>query len=156
MKVAIADLLDPQMIVLDLESNKKKEIIAELVSAVQNANSSLIQDVKKLNKELLSRERDNSTGIGDGIAIPHTIVEGLAGTVIAFGRKKSGVNFQSIDGKPAHLFFLILAQKGKEIQHLQTLSKLSRLLHNVQLRENLLNARTAEEIIELFQFVENQ
>ena len=104
----------------------------------------------------MEREKSSSTGIGNGVAIPHKLISGIDETVMAFGRKSSGINFDSIDGKPSELCFLILGQEGKSTKHLRILSKLARLLHNSDFRSILADTMSPEKIIEAIKQQEDE
>ncbi|HQC23908.1 MAG TPA: PTS sugar transporter subunit IIA, partial [Syntrophales bacterium] len=95
---------------------------------------------------LLEREKLGSTGIGDGIAIPHGKLKGLERLVISFGRSRQGVDFDAIDGKPVHIFFLLMAPESSTGQHLKALAKISRMLKDPGFRSDLMAAENAEEI----------
>ena len=143
-----SSLLDPRCIVLDLKGKKKKEILEELVGLLKSSDK--IFDADEIVEELLDRERIGSTGIGKGIALPHKLIHGLQNPLVVFGRKKRGVNYDALDKVPVKLFFLILGSEGAQGEHLKLLSKLARFLHNEQFIENLLKAKTPEDVLEIF------
>jgi PTS system nitrogen regulatory IIA component len=105
-----------------------------------------LPDKEKPVEILLERERLGSTGIGDGIAIPHGKLKGIQRIICSFGRTKAGIDFQSIDERPTHLFFLLLAPEDSASEHLQALARLSRLLKDDHLRKRLLEADSKEDI----------
>lgn len=146
--IKLSKLLNENCIELDLKANKKKDVIEELLSILKQNGKTGNIDIPSLLEEMMEREKSSSTGIGNGVAIPHKLISGIDETVMAFGRKSSGINFDSIDGKPAELFFLILGQEGKSTKHLRILSKLARLLHNSSFRAILSETKSPEEIIE--------
>lgn len=148
--VRISELLQPSCIKLELEASKKKDVIRELLNLLSVQGHLPPSQVEQVWQELLEREKASSTGIGSGIAIPHKIIHGFSSTVMAFGRKKKGIPFDSIDGQPVNLVFLILGKEGSESFHLRLLSKLARLLQQPAFRESLLNAETPEEISSIF------
>jgi PTS system nitrogen regulatory IIA component len=143
----ITDILDADSIVEKLIARDKKGVLEELVS-VLIANGRL-SDKEKSVQVLLERERLGSTGIGDGIAIPHGKLKGIEGIICSFGRSKEGIDFQSIDEKPCHLFFLLLAPEEGAGDHLKALARLSRILKDVHFRTRLLEAATKEDIFRL-------
>jgi fructose-specific phosphotransferase system IIA component len=145
----ITEFLQPSCIKMELESNKKKDVLLELLTLFQQEG--LIDEAQKdhIWKDLLEREKVSSTGIGSGVAIPHKIVPGLQTTVIAFGRKKKGVPFDSIDGQPVTLLFLILGKEGSEAFHLRLLSKLARLLQQEAFREELIRSESPDQILSI-------
>lgn len=140
----ITDILDEDSIIAELTSRDKKGVLEELVSVL--VEHGWLKDKEKPVQVLLERERLGSTGIGDGIAIPHGKLKEIKGIICSFGRTKGGVDFQSIDEKPAHLFFLLLAPEDSASEHLQALARLSRLLKDDQLRRRLMEANSKEEI----------
>ena len=98
---------------------------------------------------LMDRERLGSTGIGDGIGIPHGKLKGIDSLVIGFGMSKNGVDFESIDNRPTHLFFLIITPEESTGLHLKLLAQISKLLKNESFREKLMNATDKNEIFSI-------
>lgn len=119
----------------------------ELCQVLQEADPKL--NPERLMEVLIERERLGSTGIGDGIAIPHGKLENLSHLLLAFGRSKAGVEFDSLDGKPAHLFFLVVAPDKSAGIHLKALARISRLLKSGSVRKDLVEAKGAPEIFEV-------
>jgi len=140
----IVEILDRRAIVEDLSSRDKKGVLQELVSVL--VESGRLKEPEKPLHVLLEREKLGSTGIGDGVALPHGKLNGLDGIVCSFGRSKQGVDFQSIDEEPAHLFFLLLAPENSAGEHLQALARLSRLLKDPQFRKRLMAAGSKEDV----------
>lgn len=140
----ITDILDEESIIAELTARDKKGVLEELVSVL--VTHGRLPDREKPVEVLLERERLGSTGIGDGIAIPHGKLKGIQGIICSFGRTKAGIDFQSIDERPTHLFFLLLAPEESASEHLQALARLSRLLKDDQLRKRLLEADSKEDI----------
>jgi len=134
----IADLLDIKAISTELTSSKKVEVLAEMVDLLRRVQPDL--DAKELLAVLIDREELGSTGIGDGVAIPHGKLKGLERLLMAFGRKKAGVDFDSMDNRPAHLFFLLLAPENEATLHLKALARISKLLRKEDVRRQLLDA----------------
>ena len=143
----VAELLDARTIKLELEARKKSEALQELVELLHRAGK--IQDAEAAVAGLIAREKLTSTGIGSGIAIPHLLSEQAEETVMAFGRKREGLRFDSVDNQPVTLIYLIVGPKHQEYAHLRLLSRLSRLLHDESFRQDLLEAETAEEILRI-------
>jgi len=140
----IAEVLKKDFILEQLASRTKGDVLKELADAVLSEQTDY-HPGEAVNV-LLEREKLGSTGIGDGIAIPHgklNIVDNLA---ISFGRSKEGIDFNAMDGKPVYLFFLLLAPENAAGQHLKMLAKLSRMLKDATFRKNLLEATSKEEI----------
>ena len=140
----IADILDEDSIIAELTARDKKGVLEELVSVL--VTHKRLPDKEKPVEILLERERLGSTGIGDGIAIPHGKLKGIQRIICSFGRTKAGIDFQSIDERPTHLFFLLLAPEDSASEHLQALARLSRLLKDDHLRKRLLEADSKEDI----------
>ena len=143
----IHDILCEECISLNLGARKKTAVIEELVELLLRAGK--VADKGALTAELLERERTASTGIGQGIAIPHRITERVSTTLMAVGRSPAGVAFDAIDKKPVHLFFLILGPPGNPAGHLKLLSRLSRLLLHGDLHRQLMDAPTGAAVLEL-------
>ena len=140
----IAEVLKKDFVLEQLSSRTKGDVLKELADAVLSDRTDY-QPGEAVNV-LLEREKLGSTGIGDGIAIPHgklNIVDDLA---ISFGRSKEGIDFNAMDGKLVYLFFLLLAPENAAGQHLKMLAKLSRMLKDATFRKNLLEAPSKEEI----------
>lgn len=143
----ITDILHEDSIIGKLTSRDKKGVLEELVSV-------LVEHGRLKSKEnpvqvLLERERLGSTGIGDGIAIPHGKLKDIKSMICSFGRTREGIDFQSIDEKPSHLFFLLFAPQDSAGEHLQALARLSRILKDGQLRKRLMEAASKNEIYRL-------
>lgn len=134
----IADLLDIRAISSELSSNKKVEVLAEMVDLLRRVQPDL--DAAELLAVLIDREELGSTGIGDGVAIPHGKLRGLDRLLMAFGRKQDGIDFDSMDNRPAHLFFLLLAPESEATLHLKALARISKLLRKDDVRRQLLDA----------------
>jgi PTS system nitrogen regulatory IIA component len=140
----IQDIVSPEAIVDDLRADSKEGILHELSELIANIVPKLSAD--SLAAILMERESLGSTGIGDGVAIPHGKVGGIEHLVAAFGRSRNGVQFQSLDGKPAHLFFLIVAPEYSAGMHLKALARISRLLKDERFRRSLLDAEDVDEL----------
>jgi fructose PTS system EIIBC or EIIC component len=145
----IIELLTQSTILLNIEGNKKEEAIDQLVDTLLNAGK--ITDRSAFKTAILKREELSTTGVGDGIAIPHAKVQAVKEPAIAFGKSISGVDYQSLDGHPAHLFFMIAAPEGANDTHLKALARLSGLLMNQEVRKQLLSANTKDEIINIIE-----
>ena len=140
----IQDIVSPEAIVDDLRADSKEGVLRELSEVIANIVPKLSAD--SLAAILMERESLGSTGIGDGVAIPHGKVGGIEHLVAAFGRSRNGVQFHSLDGKPAHLFFLIMAPEYSAGMHLKALARISRLLKDERFRRSLLDAEDADEL----------
>jgi PTS system fructose-specific IIC component len=142
----ITELLTKNTILLNIEGSQKEDTIDQLVGVLMNAGK--ISDPTEFKAAILKREGQSTTGIGDGIAIPHAKTKAVREAAIVFGKSASGVDYESLDGKPAHLFFMIAAPEGANNTHLEALARLSGLLMKAEVRYQLLLATSPEEIIE--------
>lgn len=143
----IADLIENK-ILLNMKAKDSQGAIEELTELIDDKVPSV--NKKALVNDLMEREKLGSTGIGKGIAIPHVRTDAVERVVVAFGRSEKGVDFNALDDKPVHLFFLIASPENSENEYLNTLARVSRLLKKDQFREELLEAESNEAIIALF------
>ena len=143
----IVDFLNIKAIDDDLRSSNKPGVIRELVGLALKVEPSL--DPNALVETLERREKLQSTGIGNGVAIPHGRTEIVPKIIGCIGRSRSGVDFQSLDGQPTHLFFTLFIPEAAEGEHLKALARLSRLLKSAGVRERLLEAPDAAAIFEI-------
>lgn len=141
----ITELLKRETIAMDLDATSKEGVIDALVDQLDHAG--ILSDVKAFKEAIMAREGQSTTGIGEGIAIPHAKVDAVKKPAIAFGKSKAGVDYQSLDGQPAHLFFMIAAPEGGAQTHLDALAKLSGVLMDDEVRKSLLNAETPDEVL---------
>lgn len=142
----ITELLSENTILLNIEGNQKEATINQLVDVLFKTGK--ISDRAEFKAAILKREEQSTTGIGDGIAIPHAKTKVVNEAAIVFGKSATGVNYESLDGKPAHLFFMIAAPEGANNTHLEALARLSGLLMKAEVRYELLMATTSEEVID--------
>lgn len=145
--VSISDLLSEDVVESNLEAESRDEVFDELIGCLVE-NGDLDSDESAL-KALQDREEILSTGIGEGLAIPHAKMEDIDNFLAAFARIPDGVDFKSLDGKPAHLIFLLLSPKGEAGRHVRVLARVSRILKNANFRERLLEADSADAILDL-------
>jgi PTS system fructose-specific IIC component len=150
----ITELLKKDTIILDLKSSNKAEVIDELVNKLDSAGR--LNDKEEYKKAILKRESDFSTGIGDGIAIPHAKTTAVKTPALAFGRSDNGLDYDALDGEPVNIFFMIAASEGANNTHLETLSRLSTLLMNPDFKTKLLEAKTEEEVLSLIDSQEEE
>ena len=143
----IQDIVSPEAIVDNLRADTKEGVLRELSEVIAKSIPKL--STNSLAAILMERENLGSTGIGDGVAIPHGKVAGIEHLVAAFGRSRNGVQFHSLDGKPAHLFFLIMAPENSAGMHLKALARISRLLKDERFRRSLLEAADVDELRKL-------
>ena len=128
----------------DLKAVDKRGVLEEMVGDVASKSDGL--DKERLLEILLEREKLGSTGIGYGVAIPHGKLKNIDSVVVTFGRSVAGIDYQSLDDKPAHLFFLILAPEDSTAVHLRILARISKLLKDPSFRKKLLSVSSADEI----------
>jgi PTS system nitrogen regulatory IIA component len=140
----IEDILAEDLVLPDLAAGSKSEVLAELAEAVARRHPEI--DKARLLSALEDRERLNTTALGDGVAIPHGKLPGIRRVIAAFGRERAGIDFQSLDGKPTHLFFLLVAPEDSAGAHLKALARISRLLKDPAFRARLLEAPDAHAI----------
>ena len=149
----IGDYLKEEQILLDLKVGKKEEAIKEIATLLKGAKE--ITDFETFLKNVFEREKLATTGIGHEVAIPHARTNAVKDFVIAFGRSKEGVEFNSLDSKTAKIIFLMATPKEKGLStYLKTLAYLSRLLQKESFRNSLLQASSPKEIIDQFKKAE--
>ncbi|MCP4368264.1 MAG: PTS sugar transporter subunit IIA [Deltaproteobacteria bacterium] len=142
----ILDVLKKEAIISDLQSRDKKGILEELVAPI-----AIITEIKHkdLVRVLMDREKLGSTGIGGGIGIPHGKLKQLESLALGFGLSRKGVDFESMDSQPTHIFFLLVTPENSTGLHLKMLARISRILKHDNFKENLLNAASSEEIFSI-------
>lgn len=150
----ITDLLTKDTINLSITSKNKSGVIDELIETLNAAGK--LSDKTAFREAIMAREEQSTTGVGDGIAIPHAKTSAVKAPAIAFGRSKTGADFDSLDGKPAHLIFMIAAPEGANNTHLEVLSRLSSILLNKEVSQKLMEAETKEEILEIINHFDKQ
>ncbi|ELK47999.1 fructose-specific PTS transporter subunit EIIC [Halobacillus sp. ACCC02827] len=141
----ITDLLTKDTILLNMSAASKPEAIDELVGKLDTAGK--LNDRAAFKQAIEAREEQSTTGIGDGIAIPHAKTAAVKNPAIAFGRSTEGLDYESLDGQPTNLFFMIAASEGANNAHLETLSRLSSFLMDTNFREKLEAAETDEDVL---------
>ena len=146
----VMGFLDERAVSADIKAQQsKEEVIRELVELLENAGSIKAKDVQKLVQILMKRESLGSTGIGQGVAIPHGKTDCVTKLVAAFGVSRSGVNFDSLDGEPVSLFFLLVAPEDSAGPHLKALARISRLLKDKHFRNSLRAARDEKTLVKI-------
>ena len=145
----ITDFLDEEAVSCELKAETKDGIIRELVGLLVKADAIKDKDVSKLVHILLDREALGSTGIGQGVAIPHGKSDCVTKLVSAFGVSRAGVNFDSLDGEPVHLLFLLVAPEDSAGPHLKALARISRLLKDKHFRDSLRTARDEKTVVRI-------
>lgn len=142
--ITITRFLTPDDVIPELFSQSKEDVLAELASKLEERQPELSR--AELLKILLERERLGSTGIGDGVAIPHGKVKNVKELMLVFGRSITGIDFNSLDGRPSHLFFLLIAPDQAIGGHLKMLARISRILKDPSTRKKLLDAPDAAAV----------
>ena len=143
----ITEILSPELVLPELRGKNKPEVLRELAAGLSSKYRDL--DAETLAAVLAERERLGSTAIGDGIAIPHGKIAGVNRILGVFGRHLKGVDFESLDGRPTHLFFLLVAPEDSTSLHLKALARVSRLFKDNSFRDQLIKARDVTEIYRL-------
>jgi fructose-specific phosphotransferase system IIA component len=147
----ITDFLHEQAANCELKAETKDAVIRELVGLLVRSGAIKDKDVQKLIRILLDREALGSTGIGQGVAIPHGKSDSVTQLVGAVGVSRHGMNFDSLDGEPTHIFFLLIAPQDSAGPHLKALARISRLLKEKHFREGLRAAKDAKTLIKILQ-----
>ncbi|MFO8032907.1 MAG: PTS sugar transporter subunit IIA [Desulfohalobiaceae bacterium] len=147
----LADYLDRDLILPDLKAANKPDVLYELLKPLEGKLQAL--DVEKAHAVLMERENLGSTGIGDGVAIPHGKMDELEDIVLIVGRSLQGVEFTALDNKSCYIFFLVLAPEHVAGQHLRILAHVSRLLKDPGFRQTFMEARGAKALWNLLRGV---
>ena len=145
----IMGFLDDQAVSTDVRAQTKEEVIRELVQLLVQSGAIKEKDVNKLVQILMKRESLGSTGIGQGVAIPHGKSDCVTRLVGAFGVSRTGVNFDSLDGEPVALFFLLVAPEDSAGPHLKALARISRLLKDKHFRDELRAAKDDKTLLKI-------
>ncbi len=140
----IMDILVKDAVILDLASRTKQDLLSEMAKSLAEAEPTL--DATRLVEVLVEREGLQSTGIGEGVAIPHGKMPGLSRLLASFARSRAGLDFESIDGQPTHLFFLLVVPEDSGGQHLKALARISRFFRDAAFRKSLLEAESRETV----------
>ena len=140
----LADIIYPELICTDLASHGKVDVLAELGSLLANHHAGV--NAETITKTLVERERLATTGVGEGVAIPHGKIDGLKQITVAIGVSKTGIPFDAVDNEPVHIFVALLAPLSSSGDHLRALARISRLLKEPTVRDKIVSAQTAEEL----------
>ena len=143
----ISNLLEKDLIKLETESENKSGILKEMISLLFKTGK--LKDTEEFYQTIQAREEKGSTGVGNGVAIPHGQSDTVVEPALVFVKSEVGIDFDSRDGKPAKIFFMIAVPEGGSNDHLSVLSKLSRKLMHQDFREDLLAAESKEKILEI-------
>ncbi len=140
----LSEIIIKQNIIPTLKAKDKKSVLEELAESIARQEHSVEKNA--LVKVLMEREQLGTTGIGDGVAIPHGKLSNIDQPLISFGRSKDGLDFDSMDGQPSYLFFLLVAPDNSSGIHLQVLAKIAKILKNNDFRNELMAATSSEEL----------
>lgn len=141
----LCELVQEGLIITELRSKHKDEVLEEMGNLFGRAG--IVNDLNQLLKTIKQREEIESTGIGEGVAIPHARSNAVKQLTVAFGRSEEGVEFESLDGKPVHLIFMIVAPDNVHREYLQAVAKIARLLRIRDLKQRLRQAKSEEEVL---------
>ncbi|MBO0413831.1 PTS sugar transporter subunit IIA [Enterococcus hulanensis] len=145
----IRNVLKPAFINFDLQATDKLAAISELANTF--VSEGVVTNESAYLKAVMKREEESTTGIGFGVAIPHGKSAAVTEPSLAFGRSQAGIQYDSMDGKPVHLMFLIAVPETSNDEHLRILSKLSRKLMHEDVRQKLMTVTNIEEIYQIFE-----
>ena len=146
--MAVVNLIEEDIIKIPLEAKTKPDVIKELVDVLKKDGK--IEDAESVFRAVMLRENMGSTGLEKGIAVPHAKTHKVNNLVLAIGVSPEGVDFDSLDGEPSKLFFLLIATPQQAGPHIEALSEIARLTRSSNFCKLLLNAKTPKEIVEIF------
>ncbi len=150
----ISDILNEDFVVVGLDVSSKEEAINALIDLV--AKSDKVKNVNKVREAVFEREKIMTTGVGKGFAVPHGKTDAVTDIVAAFGITKKPIDYDSLDGEPVRLIFLLVGRDNMVGPHIKLLSRISKLMNDNNFRERLLNAKSAKEVVELFKTEEEK
>ena len=145
----VHELLDLKYILTEFKSENKDDVINELVDLLEG--DSHIVNLEEVRKCVFEREEKMSTGVGKGFAIPHGKTNSVTDILAAFGKSQSPIEYNSLDGEPVHLVFLLIGKENLVAKHIKLLSRISRLMNNEEFRKKLINADSRESILKIFE-----
>lgn len=149
----ILDFLDPKNIITELKATDKKGVLEELTLPVSDITQI---EHKELVRVLIEREHLGSTGIGNGIGIPHGKLKNLPSLILGVGLSRKGINFDAMDKKPTHIFFLLLTPDNSTDLHLRLLARISKILKDVSFNDKILYASDKNEVLRLIQGIDEE
>lgn len=145
----IHDLLTPDTVRVDLPGSTKEEVLGNLIELLDGHPA--VRDLDAVREAILDRERMMSTGVGKGLALPHAKTSSVQESVAAFGVTREPIDFGSIDNTPVHLIFMLVGTEAAKSEHIKILSRVSRLMNRDRFRERLLDVRTPEDVMAIFE-----
>lgn len=149
----LSRMMKAELVKLKLEAKDKRELIEEMVELI--SKDKRIKDKEEVLRAMLNRELLKTTGIGNGIAIPHARTDGVKDIVIAFARSKEGIDFEAVDKRPVNLFFMVAGPEKKNDEYLKVMSALARLLSKEGNRKELMDAPTPMDLIRSIEMMED-
>ena len=144
----VSELLEERFILTDFKSDDKKDIINELIDLHKEDNN--VNDLEKVRTAIHDREKEMSTGIGKGFAIPHGKTNAVNDVIVSFGKTTRDIDYEALDGNPVHLVFLLVGKVDLVSKYIKLLSRISQVMNKDDFREKILNAKTKDEIINIF------
>ena len=148
MRKKLKKLLGPANVYLELNAESKQGVIDEIIDRLENAG--MIKNKAEALRAVIEREEKMSTGMNNGVAIPHGKTDFVSELVVAVARKKTGIEFASVDGKPSTIFIMTISPLNRSGAHIQFLAEVSKILRDAKSRKRLLEADSVEEIIKVF------
>ncbi|NOX67445.1 MAG: PTS sugar transporter subunit IIA [Chlorobi bacterium] len=145
----VSDILNKKRIITEFKGTSKEDVINEMIDTLKD-NENVI-DLEKVRQVVLEREKIMSTGIGNGFAIPHGKTDGVKEIVAVFAKLKEPIDFDSVDGKPVNMIFLMVGREDAVSDHIKMLSRISRIMNKEEIHNKLLLAETADEILDIFE-----
>jgi fructose-specific phosphotransferase system IIA component len=145
----IISLLDRETVVPDLKGDSKEEVLDKLIAVLSGKVSA--EELDAIKSAVLEREKIMSTGVGKGLAIPHGKAGGITQNYAAFAILEKPVDYEAIDGEPVRMVFLLVGPQSSNSLHIKMLSRISRLMNNTDFRDQLLECKTADEILSMFE-----
>ncbi len=145
----LSELLRREAVMLEVKDLDKWQVIERLTDLLVSSGRLASDKRQSVLDALLARERSMSTGMENGIAIPHCSMEEIEDTLVTLGVSREGIDFESIDGRPTHLILLLVTPKNKTKVHIRTLAEIAKLLNDARFRDNLVAAATSDDVIEL-------
>jgi fructose-specific phosphotransferase system IIA component len=145
----VFELLDPKYILTEFKSENKDDVINELIDLLKGDER--VIDLEEVRKCVFDREKIMSTGVGKGFAIPHGKTNSVTDILAAFGKSTTPIEYNSLDGEPVHLVFLLVGKDNLVGKHIKLLSRISRLMNNDEFREQLIKAESVESVLKIFE-----
>ena len=144
----VHELLNLKYVLTEFKSENKNDVINELVDLLKGDER--IVDLEEVRKCVFEREEKMSTGVGKGFAIPHGKTNSVNDILAAFGKSETPIEYNSLDGEPVHLVFLLIGKENLVAKHIKLLSRISRLMNNEEFRKKLIEANSKESILKIF------